>query len=65
MKYQYVIWDFNGTLLDDVKLCFDLLNNPLLLNNHLNIIYNFQLIYPYYYPPIIRLIYIQLYLHAF
>jgi phosphoglycolate phosphatase len=29
MKYQYVIWDFNGTLLDDVKLCFDLLNKML------------------------------------
>lgn len=29
MKYQYVIWDFNGTLLDDVQLCFDLLNKML------------------------------------
>lgn len=29
MKYQYVIWDFNGTLLDDVTLCFELLNKML------------------------------------
>jgi len=29
MKYQYVIWDFNGTLLDDVELCFNLLNKML------------------------------------
>lgn len=28
-KYEYVIWDFNGTLLDDVKLCYDLLNKML------------------------------------
>lgn len=24
-----IIWDFNGTLLDDVKLCFDILNDML------------------------------------
>ena len=25
MKYDYVFWDFNGTILDDVKLCYDIL----------------------------------------
>ena len=29
MKYNYVIWDFNGTLLNDVELCFNLLNKML------------------------------------
>ena len=29
MKYQYVIWDFNGTLINDVELCFNLLNKML------------------------------------
>ena len=27
--YQYVIWDFNGTILDDLNLCLDLLNEML------------------------------------
>jgi phosphoglycolate phosphatase len=27
--YQYVIWDFNGTILDDLNLCIDLLNEML------------------------------------
>ncbi len=28
-KYKHVIWDWNGTLLDDVELCADLMNNLL------------------------------------
>lgn len=32
MKYDTVLWDFNGTLLDDVEICVDCLNT--LLNNH-------------------------------
>ena len=28
-NYQYIIWDWNGTLLDDVKLCADIMNNLL------------------------------------
>jgi phosphoglycolate phosphatase len=28
--YQYVIWDFNGTILDDLDLCLDLLNQMLI-----------------------------------
>lgn len=24
--YKYIIWDFNGTILDDLQLCLDLLN---------------------------------------
>lgn len=27
--YEYVIWDFNGTILDDLQLCLDLLNEML------------------------------------
>ncbi|MCB0729473.1 MAG: HAD family hydrolase, partial [Ignavibacteriae bacterium] len=26
-KYKHVIWDWNGTMLDDVKLCVDVGNN--------------------------------------
>lgn len=26
-KYQHIIWDFNGTLLDDAWLCVEILNN--------------------------------------
>ena len=29
MKYQYVFFDFNGTILDDVDLCLNLLNEML------------------------------------
>ena len=31
MKYKYVIFDFNGTIIDDVQLCLDLLNEMLVL----------------------------------
>lgn len=30
-KYKYVIFDFNGTIIDDVQLCLDLLNEILKL----------------------------------
>lgn len=26
MKYEYIIWDFNGTILDDVNECYQILN---------------------------------------
>lgn len=26
MKYEYIFWDFNGTIIDDLDLCLDLLN---------------------------------------
>ena len=26
MKYKHIIWDWNGTLLNDLTLCVDLLN---------------------------------------
>lgn len=29
MKYDYIIWDFNGTIIDDRKLCLDILNKML------------------------------------
>lgn len=29
MKKKYIFWDFNGTILDDRKLCFDILNQML------------------------------------
>lgn len=32
MKYDYIIWDFNGTLLNDVGICVDCLNT--LLKSH-------------------------------
>ena len=28
-KYDYIIWDFNGTLINDVDLCFNILNTML------------------------------------
>ena len=31
MKYKYIIFDFNGTIIDDVQLCLDLLNEILKL----------------------------------
>lgn len=33
-KYKYVIFDFNGTIIDDVDLCLDLLNKMLKAHNH-------------------------------
>lgn len=33
MKYKYVIFDFNGTILNDVDLCLNLLNEMLILKN--------------------------------
>lgn len=32
-KYDYIIWDFNGTLINDVDLCFNILNTMLLNRN--------------------------------
>jgi len=29
MKYKYIIWDYNGTLLDDAQLCVDCMNELL------------------------------------
>ena len=40
MKYQYVIWDFNGTLLNDVELCFNLLNKMLSKRGFDTVTYN-------------------------
>ncbi len=31
---DYIFFDFNGTLVDDVDLCLDLLNEMLLMSNH-------------------------------
>lgn len=28
-KYEYILWDWNGTLLNDVWLCIDIINNML------------------------------------
>jgi phosphoglycolate phosphatase len=33
MKYQYIVFDFNGTLINDVDLCLDLLNEMLRMKN--------------------------------
>ena len=33
MKYKYIFWDFNGTILDDVELCLVLLNDMLKKRN--------------------------------
>lgn len=33
MKYKHIIWDWNGTLLDDLDLCRDLINGILTENN--------------------------------
>ena len=33
MKYKYIIFDFNGTVIDDVQLCLDLLNEMLIKEN--------------------------------
>ena len=29
-KYRYIFWDWNGTLLDDVWLCVDIINYMLI-----------------------------------
>lgn len=34
MKYKNIIFDFNGTILNDVDLCIDLLNEMLAMKNH-------------------------------
>lgn len=33
MKYAYIIWDWNGTLLDDAELCLDIMNGILRSRN--------------------------------
>lgn len=33
-KYDYIVWDFNGTIIDDVDLCFNLLNKMLVEQGH-------------------------------
>ena len=33
MKYQHIIWDWNGTLLDDVSVCVEILNTLLTRRN--------------------------------
>lgn len=30
MKYDYIVWDFNGTIIDDRQLCLDILNKMLI-----------------------------------
>ena len=32
-KIKYVIWDFNGTILDDLDLCVSILNSMLMKQN--------------------------------
>lgn len=32
-KYKHMIWDWNGTLFNDVKLCADIMNNLMKRNN--------------------------------
>lgn len=34
MDYDIIIWDFNGTMLNDVQLCYQILNT-MLQNHHL------------------------------
>ena len=33
-KYTHIIWDWNGTLLDDVELCLTIINTLLISRNH-------------------------------
>ena len=33
MKYQHIVWDWNGTLLDDLWLCIDSINSVLSSRN--------------------------------
>ncbi len=37
MKYKHILWDWNGTLFDDVVLCADIMNNILKRRNMKNI----------------------------
>jgi phosphoglycolate phosphatase len=30
---KYIFWDFNGTILDDAKLCYEILNEMSLKKN--------------------------------
>ncbi len=34
MKYDSIIWDFNGTLYDDLEVCFSILNDMLTARGH-------------------------------
>ena len=40
MKYQHIIWDWNGTLLDDLDICVRSINHILLRRNLLKISVN-------------------------
>ncbi|MCF6241904.1 MAG: HAD family hydrolase [Bacteroidales bacterium] len=33
IKYNYIVWDWNGTLFDDLRLCVDIMNNILKRRN--------------------------------
>ena len=33
MRYQHIVWDWNGTLLDDLWLCIDSINSVLSSRN--------------------------------
>ena len=33
-KYEYIVWDWNGTLLDDARLCYELANLQFLKRQH-------------------------------
>ena len=33
MKYKYIVFDFNGTIIDDVELCLNLLNEMLVMED--------------------------------
>ena len=33
MQYQHIIWDYNGTLLNDVNLCVEVINDMLSSRN--------------------------------
>jgi phosphoglycolate phosphatase len=33
MSYKYVFWDFNGTIIDDIDLCVDILNEMLITHD--------------------------------
>ena len=34
MKYKNIVFDFNGTIINDVDLCINLLNEMLVMKNH-------------------------------
>jgi phosphoglycolate phosphatase len=40
MKYKHIIWDWNGTILDDVDLCVDLINWLMKQHGLINLTYN-------------------------